>query len=108
MNRKAWLVFVVVQLFGELGPWAGLHMKSSLGPVLWGIGFAAMMPGRLLSLFVTEKLLWNVSLTPHRMNTVFVVVEVVANLVVWLLCARLFRYLRRRHAGAAAPPTTSS
>ena len=46
MNRKAWIAFVVVQFFGEFGPWGGLHMKSSLGPVLWVTGWAVMMPGR--------------------------------------------------------------
>ena len=53
MSRKAWIVFVVVQLFGELGPWGGLHMKSALGPALWVIGIVIMMPGRLLALFLT-------------------------------------------------------
>ena len=47
MNRKAWIAFVIVQFFGELGPWLGLHMKSSLGPPLWVIGIVVMMPGRL-------------------------------------------------------------
>lgn len=66
MSRKAWIVFIIVQLFGELGPWAGLRMKSSLGPALWVTGMVAMMPGRLLALFVAEKLLWNVGFTPPR------------------------------------------
>ena len=107
MTRKAWIAFIVVQFFGELGPWAGLHMKSSLGPALWVIGMAVMMPGRLLGLFVTEKALWNVRLTPPQTTAVFVVVEVAANLLVWLLCARLVRSLRRRRVGKAISPTAS-
>jgi hypothetical protein len=101
------MVFVVVHLFGELGPWAGLHMKSALGPALWFTGIVVMMPGRLLPLFLTEKALWNVRLTPPRMTAVFVVIEVAANLLVWLLRARLFRSLRKHHMGKVIFPTTS-
>ena len=107
MSRKAWIAFVVVQLFGELGPWAGLRMKSSLGPALWVTGMVVMMPGRLLALFVTEKLLWNVGLTPHLTTALFVLIEVPANLLVWLLCAYLFRSLHKRPMGKSISPTTS-
>ena len=96
MTRKAWIAFILAQLFGEVGAWAGLHMKSALGPALWVVGMAVMMPGRLLGLFVTEKALWNARLTPTQTTTVFAVVEVAANLIVWLLCARLVRSLGRR------------
>jgi len=99
VNRKGWIVFVVVQAFGELGPWAGLHMTSALGPALWFTGIVIMMPGRLLALFLTENLLWNVRLTPPQMTAVFVVIEVAANLLVWLVCSRWFRSLRQRRAG---------
>jgi len=109
MNRKAWIVFVAVQLFGELGPWGGLHMKSALGPALWVTGIVIMMPGRLLALFLTEsKPLWNSGLTPIQTTALFVVIEVSGNLLTWLLCARLFRYLRRRRLGGAVSPSTSS
>src|SRR5579871_6445258 len=94
MARNAWIAFIVVQLFGELGPWAGLHMKFSFGSALWVIGIAVMMPGRILGL-LTEKALWEVPLTPLQSTVVFVLVEVAANLLVWLLCARLVRSLRR-------------
>jgi hypothetical protein len=104
MNRKAWIAFVVVQLFGELGPWAGLHIKSSIGPALWVAGVVVMMPGRLLALFTTEKVLWSVRLTPPQMTAVFVVIEVATNLLVWLLCARLLRsFLRRRRMVSTIP-----
>ena len=108
MKRKAWIVFVMVQLFGELGPWAGLHMKSALGPALWVIGIVIMMPGRLLALFLTEsKPLWNSGLTPVQTTAVFVLTEVSCNLLVWLLCVRLFRLLRRRHLGKAISSTSA-
>lgn len=107
MSRKAWIIFVAVQLFGELGPWAGLRMKSSLGPALWVTGMVVMMPGRLLALFVTEKLLWNVGLGPHGTTLLVILIEVATNLAVWLLCARLFRSLRKRHAERAISSSTS-
>ena len=47
MSRKAWFAFVLVQLFGDLGPWAGLRMKSALGPALWFAGIIIMMPENL-------------------------------------------------------------
>jgi hypothetical protein len=101
MSRKAWVVFFVVQIFGDLGPWAGLRMKSSLGPALWVAGMVVMMPGRLLALYLTE-LLWHVRLTPIQMTAPFVVIETAANVCVWLLCARCWRSLRRRRAMASA------
>lgn len=101
MGRKAWITFALVQFFGELGPWAGLRIKSALGPALWLAGMVVMMPGRLLGLFITEKLLWNVGLTPHLMTLLFVLIEIPSNLLVWLLCARLFRSLHKRYAGKA-------
>jgi hypothetical protein len=97
MNRKAWVLFAVVQLFGELGPWAGLRMKSAIGPALWFAGIVVMMPGRLLALWL-EQVFWGVRLTPIQMTAVFVVVEVAANVCFWLLCARCWRFLRRRRA----------
>jgi len=97
MSRKAWIVFVLVQVFGELGPWAGLHMKSALGPDLWFAGIIIMMPGRALALWL-EQVFWGVRLTPVQTTAVFVVVEVAANVVFWLLCARCWRFLRRRRA----------
>lgn len=104
MNRKTWLVFVGVQLFGELGPWKGRHIKSFLGPALWVMGFVVMMPGRRLALWLTEKVLSGASLTPGQMTVVFVVIEVAANLLFWLLCARLVRSLRRKRP----VPTTAT
>lgn len=104
MSRKTWIAFVVVQFFGELGPWAGLRMKSALGPALWVVGIVVMMPGRLLALFLTEKVMWNVRLTPSEMTTVFVVIEIAANVCFWLLCAWLWRSLRRRRAMASTNP----
>jgi hypothetical protein len=48
MSRKAWVVFVTVQVFGDVGPWAGLRMKSALGLALWVAGILIMMPRRVL------------------------------------------------------------
>jgi hypothetical protein len=70
-------------------------MKSAFGPALWFAGIAIMIPGRLLALWL-EHVMWNVRLTPLQMTAVFVVIEVAANLLFWLLCARLIRSLRRR------------
>lgn len=101
MSRKAWVVFVLVQLFGDVGPWAGLRMKSALGPALWVAGMVVMLPGRLLALYLTE-LLWHVRLTPIQMTAVFVVIETAANVGFWLLCALCWRSLRRRRAVSSA------
>ena len=95
MSRKAWVTFVAVQLFGELGPWAGLHIKFALGPALWFAGMVVMMPGRALALWL-EHVLWGVRLTPLQTTAGFVVVEIAANALAWLLCAWLWRSLRRR------------
>jgi hypothetical protein len=105
MGRKAWIIFGIVQLFGELGPWGGLRMKSVLGPALWVAGMLVMMPGRLIGLFVTEKLLWNAGLGPHLTDIVLILVEVPANLAVWLLCAHTIKLIRKRHAGRS--PSTA-
>jgi hypothetical protein len=102
MSRKAWVVFVLVQLFGDLGPWAGLRMKSALGPALWFAGIIIMMPGRAVSLWLMEKVLWGVRLTTLESNALFIVTETAVNVGFWLLCALCWRSLRRRRAIASA------
>jgi hypothetical protein len=61
-----------------------------------------MLPGRLVSLWLTEKVLWNAPLTPIQTTTIMVVVETAVNVSVWLLCARWRRSWRRRRAMASA------
>ena len=61
-----------------------------------------MMPGRLVSLWLTEKVLWNAPLTPIQTTAVMVVVETAVNVSVWLLCARWWRSWRRRRSVASA------
>ncbi len=103
MSRKAWVVFVVVQVFGDVGPWAGLRMKSALGPALWVAGMVVTLPGRLVSLWLTEKVLWNAPLTPIQTTAAMVVVETAVNVSVSLLCGRWWRSRHRRRAmGSAA------
>ena|SRR5438874_727206 len=102
MSRKAWVAFVLVQVFGELGPWAGLHMKSAIGPALWLAGIVVMMPGRLLALWL-EHVFWSAPLTPVQATAVFVVIEVAVNVLFWLLCARVMRSLRRRGPRCPSP-----
>lgn len=96
------MAFVLVQVFGDLGPWAGLRMKSALGPALWVAGMVVMLPGRLVSLWLTEKVLWNAPLTPIQTTAVMVVVETAVNVCIWLLCARWWRSRRRRRSMASA------
>jgi hypothetical protein len=47
MIRQVGIAFVLVQLFGELGPWAGLRMKSALGPALWVMGMVVITNPRV-------------------------------------------------------------
>ena len=44
-------------------------------------GMVVMMRGRLLALFITEKVLRDVRLIPPQMTGVFVFVEVIAHLL---------------------------
>jgi hypothetical protein len=47
MNRKAWIAFVIVQLFGEIGPWGASHKVFS-----WAVSLGCWhhgSDGRLLT-----------------------------------------------------------
>jgi hypothetical protein len=56
-----------------------------------------------VSLWLTEKVLWNAPLTPIQTTAVMAVVETAVNVSVWLLCARRWRsWLRRTKASAAS------
>ena len=79
-------------------------MKSALGPDLWFAGIIIMIPGRLLALWL-EQVFWGVvRLTPIQATAVFVVIEVAANVLFWLLCARVVRSLRRRRPASPRQP----
>jgi hypothetical protein len=109
MNRRGWLIFLVVQIVGEVCAWTAGHLLSAIGPALWIIGTVLLLPGDLAGAFIVEKLLWKSALTSTQLTILQVPVGLAINAAVWLLCVKLYRFLRgRRSSLASAPDATGS
>ncbi len=107
MNRRGWLIFLVVQTIGEVCAWTAGHLLSALGPALWIIGTVLLLPGDLAGAFVVEKLLWKSALTSTQLTIVQVPVGLAINAAVWVLCVKLYTSLRGRRSSSASPPHTA-
>lgn len=104
MNRRGWLIFLVVQAVGEVCAWTAGHLLSAIGPALWIIGTVLLLPGDLAGAFIVEKLLWKSSLTATQLTVLQVPVGLAINAVVWLLCVKLYTFLRGRRSSLASTP----
>jgi hypothetical protein len=69
MNRRGWLIFLVVQTVGEICAWTAGHFLSAVGPALWIIGMLLLLPGDLAGAFVVEKLLWKSASAPNTASS---------------------------------------
>jgi hypothetical protein len=109
MNRKGWLIFLAVQVVGEVCAWTARQFLSALGPALWLIGSVLLLPGDLAGAFIVGKLLWKSGLTMTQLTILQVPIGLAINAIVWLLCAKLYRFLRgRRSSRSGATKTTGS
>ncbi len=102
MNRKLWTIFLIVQTVGEVCSWVGSHIASSPGPPLFVIGFILLLPGRVLSVLIVEKLLWN-ALSVSQMTMAEVPLELAIDLIVWVLCTWLVRLMVKRRSSRVPP-----
>jgi len=98
MNRRGWLIFLAVQIVGEVCAWTAGHLLSAIGPALWIIGTVLLLPGDLAGAFIVEKLLWKSPLTATQLTILQVPVGLAINAVVWLLCVKLYTFLRGRQS----------
>jgi hypothetical protein len=109
MNRRSWLIFLAVQIVGEVCAWTAGHLLSAIGPVLWIIGTVLLLPGDLAGAFIVEKLFWKGALTSNQLTILQVPVGLAINAIVWVLCVKLYTSLRgRRSSPASASGTAGS
>ena len=54
------------------------------------------MPGDLTAPLIVEKLFWNGPLTIRQLMILNGPIELAINAVVWLLCAKSYKYIRGR------------
>jgi hypothetical protein len=96
MTGRAWLVFVVIQIFGEVSSYAGSHTTTVMGPILWLFGMILMMPGRIIALFFVERSWWTGHHSSAQDAAAMVVIEVLVNALAWVAIAKVSRLVRRR------------
>ncbi|MGB9121369.1 MAG: hypothetical protein WCE73_12170 [Candidatus Angelobacter sp.] len=107
MSRRGWLIFLTVQASGEVCAWTAEHFLSALGPALWIIGTVLLLPGDLAGAFIVENLLWKSPLTATQLTVLQVPVGLAINAVVWLLCVKLYTFLRGRRASLGSAPNAA-
>lgn len=98
MSRKAWMIFLSLQVTGIVFSWVAGY-SSSPSPLLSGVGVGLLvlgnlllLPGGLLAAFAVQKLILNSGhLSMNQISIAGVVVAVAINLSIWLLCAKLYR-----------------
>lgn len=102
VSRKVWAIFAVAQVFGIL---ADLHvLPRAFEPITGIAAFFLLFPGNLVSDMATHWLLgerW----TGFQLLAVFIPIELLANLWVWLLALMVLRRLRREGSALSQPGT---
>jgi hypothetical protein len=97
LSRKAWIIFLSLQAAGII---FSLVSKYTLGPspLISGIGVGLLVsgnlllfPGSLVGLIVTQKVLFHSGLSVDSLSLLGILVAVAANLVIWLVWAKLYR-----------------
>ena len=98
MSRKAWVVFLIVQLVGIacMGLWQ--RFPSVLGVGMWGTALILMFPGNFLGGWLIEKLFWQGPLSLTGIGLLSAAATVVINGILWFIVVKAFRLIfsRRR------------
>lgn len=98
MSRKAWTIFLSLQVTGTVLSWVASY-SSSPSPLISGIGVGLLvignlllLPGGLLAAIAVQRLvLHSAPLSMNQLSFAGVFVAVAINLAIWLLCAKLYR-----------------
>ena len=85
-----------IQAFGEASSFVGSHTTTPIGPMLWLLGMAVMMPGRIAALAFVEGGWWVGRASRTQDALVMAVIEILVNALVWMAFAKLFRAMKRR------------
>ena len=97
MSRKAWIIFLSVQMVGVFFTWAYGYtlgpdpLLSGIGVGLWVSGNLLLLPGSMVEVIVVHKVLLHSGFSMGMLSLVGIVAAVATNLVIWLLWAKLFR-----------------
>jgi len=98
LSRKAWMIFLSLQVTGIFLSWVASHSSSPV-PLISGIGVGLLvvgnlllLPGGLFAAFAVQRLaLHSAPLSMNQLSFAGVLVAVAINLAIWLLCAKLYR-----------------
>ncbi|SRR6266550_1554630 len=101
MGWRGWTAFAAVQLVGLICVWAGPHILTAPGPMLFVTGLVLLAPGGLLSLVIVEKVLWSGRLTLSGMTWAELVLTLTINAALWWSGARAWKAIRSRLSGGA-------
>ena len=98
MSRKAWMIFLSLQVTGIVLSWVASY-SSSPSPIWSGVGVGLLvignlllLPGGLLAALTVQRLLVHSGgLSIDQLSYAGVLAAVAVNLAIWLLCAKLYR-----------------
>ncbi|HEV3511222.1 MAG TPA: hypothetical protein VGS05_05925 [Candidatus Sulfotelmatobacter sp.] len=91
MSKRAWVVFGSVQIIGcILATYGTVYSESTFVRGSWLFGFLLLLPGNLPAMALDQKMM-------HvRTAYVFLPVAVACNALLWMICAEVWRMVRRR------------
>jgi hypothetical protein len=67
-----------------------------MGPALWLLGMAVMMPGRIVALAFVEGGWWVGRASRTQDAMLMVVIEILVNALVWMAFVKVWRVIKRR------------
>lgn len=105
MGRKTWLAYTAIQIIGQICEWTWPFAHSAVGRWLWVGSFIFLLPGNFLAGLVVEKWFWKTSFTLFSLRMVQIPLTLGINLVLWMLCARLWGWVASRMRLRKSAPT---
>jgi hypothetical protein len=99
MNKRFLAAFATAQAVGEIAFWSWERLPPQIGVWLWGLGLILLFPGNFVGAMAVEKLLWNRGLSLIQLSVIEIPVEIVINLIIWMLLYKLVRFIWQKLMG---------
>lgn len=84
MTKRAWLIFIIVQIIGEIFYWIWPLIPAPVGMWFWGTQVVLLFPGNFASGEIVEAIFWN-KITLTQMSIIEIPVTLAINALLWII-----------------------